>query len=213
MPLHIGKYLADTAHLTRDQHGAYVLLLMAYWCRGGPLPADDARLAATAKATPSEWRRHLRPVLSEFFTEVDGTWRQKRCEIELDRARALSKAKAEAGKKGAESRWQIDSTAMAEPSSSHKQTDAPLPQPSTPTNQGIKNGFSGGGNGTVTIENSHERIARFQQKLAQALGPAGWETVVAACTRADPRHDASLALCKETARSLKKGWPRQWPIN
>src|SRR4051812_41677706 len=101
MPLHIGEYHADTTHLTRDMHGAYFLLLMAYWRRGGPLPADDGRLAATAKATATEWRK-LRPVLAEFFTERDGHWHQKRADAELAKATRMTEAKALAGKKGAD---------------------------------------------------------------------------------------------------------------
>jgi uncharacterized protein YdaU (DUF1376 family) len=132
MPLHIGKYLADTTHLTRDQHGAYLLLLMAYWRRGGPLVADDARLAATAKATPAEWRK-LKPVLAEFFTAEDGRWVQKRAQEELIKANSLTQAKADAGRKGAQKRWHRDGTTdgkrMAEPSPSDRQTDAPIPLP------------------------------------------------------------------------------------
>lgn len=132
MPLQIGPYLADTTHLTRDQHGAYLLLLMAYWRRGGPLPADDARLAAIAKATPAEWRK-IKPVLLEFFREEDGAWHQKRADEELEKASRLTEAKAAAGRKGAEKKWQAhgtgDGTVMAEPSNSHRQNDAPLPSP------------------------------------------------------------------------------------
>lgn len=133
MPLHIGDYHADTTHLTREQHGAYVLLLMAYWRRGGPLPDDDARLAAIVKASAGEWRR-LKPILTEFFEVLDGQWRQKRADKELAKANAMTNAKAEAGRKGAERRWHNDTpangTAMAEPSSCHRQTDAPIPLPS-----------------------------------------------------------------------------------
>lgn len=130
MPLHIGPYLADTTHLTRDQHGAYFLLLLTYWRRGGPLPADDAQLAAIAKATPSEWRK-LRPVMIAFFREEEGHWHQKRADEELAIAKARTDAKAEAGKKGAQARWQTgdggNGSRMADASASHRQTDAPLP--------------------------------------------------------------------------------------
>lgn len=132
MPLHIGAYQADTMHLSRDQHGAYLLLLMAYWRKGGPLPADDCRLSTIAKATMSEWRK-LKPIIAEFFTEEDGLWKQKRADEELAKAKAITAAKAAAGTKGAQKRWQTDSTAMAEPladaSISQCQTDAPIPLP------------------------------------------------------------------------------------
>lgn len=82
MPLYIGDYLADTAHLTRDQHGGYLLLIFAYWRNGGPLPDDDARLARICKASAKQWRE-LREVLSEFFQIENGIWRHKRIEEEI----------------------------------------------------------------------------------------------------------------------------------
>lgn len=114
MPLWIADYLADTTHLTTAQHGAYLLLLMAYWRKGGPLPDNPARLAAIANMSAAEWRK-ARPVLAEFFQIEAGEWRQKRADAEIERANAIHKRKAEAGAKGAKTRWQKDSTAIAQP--------------------------------------------------------------------------------------------------
>lgn len=82
MPVYIGDYLADTAHLTRDQHGGYLLLIFAYWRNGGPLPDDDSRMARICKASAKQWRE-LRPVLAEFFQIEGGVWKHKRIEKEL----------------------------------------------------------------------------------------------------------------------------------
>lgn len=143
MPLNIGKYLGDTTHLTTPQHGAYLLLLMAYWRRGGPLPADDGRLAAIAKVTPAEWRK-LKPVISEFFSDRDGHWHQKRADEELETARTKMAAKSKAGKTGAQNRWhkdgetddrtngKQDGTRIADASVCDRQTDTPLPSTLVP---------------------------------------------------------------------------------
>jgi uncharacterized protein YdaU (DUF1376 family) len=103
MPLYIGDYLADTARLTTEQHGAYLLLLMDYW-RNGPLPDDDDALAAVTKLPVGQWRRH-RPAISKFFTLLDGKWFQKRVEEEKQRARSNSDKRSISGKQGANKRW------------------------------------------------------------------------------------------------------------
>lgn len=104
MPLYIADYLADTAHLTRDESGGYLHLIMAYWRNGGPLPDDDKRMAAITKSTQKEWKK-LRASMQEFFTVSDGKWIHKRIDAELANAGSKSAARRESGAKGAVSRW------------------------------------------------------------------------------------------------------------
>lgn len=104
MPLWIGAYLADTQHLSRDEHGAYFLLLMAYWRNAGPLQDDDKRLAAIVKATPKEWKT-LRTTMAEFFTVANGRWQQKRVDQELAAAKDRSDNSTRKAKAAAEARW------------------------------------------------------------------------------------------------------------
>ena len=102
MPLYIGDYLRDTTRLTRDQHGAYFLLMMDYWVNGPP-PDDDSQLATITKASPIEWRR-LRSALLPFFSIVDGVWRQKRLDQEIEKAQGLNAQRQAAGQASARSR-------------------------------------------------------------------------------------------------------------
>lgn len=104
MPLWIGAYLADTQHLTRDEHGAYLLLLMAYWRAGAPLPDDDKRLSAIAKASPKEWKT-LRPTMAEFFVVADGVWAHKRVDSELGISFERKVKAQKKAQKGAQVRW------------------------------------------------------------------------------------------------------------
>ncbi len=105
MPIVIEKYLADTMHLTTVLHGAYFLLLVAYWRNGGPLRDDDEELAAITRASAAEWRK-MRPRLARFFEVKSGFWRQKRADMELERARGgVSKASAKAAS-AADIRWE-----------------------------------------------------------------------------------------------------------
>lgn len=79
MPLWTDRYLADTRHLNRAQHGSYLLLLMEAWRRPRcSLPDDDAMLARLAGCTLEEWKAD-KPVIMALW-KLDGRskeWVQK----------------------------------------------------------------------------------------------------------------------------------------
>ena len=103
MPVYIGDYLADTMHLSTEQHGAYLLLLFHLW-RRGILHDKDAVLAKISGLSLDAWSIH-RAVLEEFFQIRDGHWHHGR--VERERARIASKSQSNSLKSraAANSRW------------------------------------------------------------------------------------------------------------
>lgn len=86
LPLWTDAYLADTLHLSTEEHGAYLLLLMTAWRSPDcTLPDDDDRLARMARVGAKKWAK-MRPVLAHFWTVDDGRWKQKRLLKERERA-------------------------------------------------------------------------------------------------------------------------------
>lgn len=96
MPFFCADYMADTRHLSTEEHGAYLLLIIAYWQTGRPLPADDARLARLAGLSNERWT-DVQRTLNPFFTVVDGEWRHGRIDAELEKARSKSEKAKIAG--------------------------------------------------------------------------------------------------------------------
>jgi len=96
LPLWTDAYLADTTDLSAEEHGIYLLLLMAAWrtptCS---LPDDDQRLARMAKVGTKKWRK-MRPVMERFFTVSDGQWTQNRLLKERDRVETSRSQKRQA---------------------------------------------------------------------------------------------------------------------
>lgn len=81
MPLNVGDYLRDTAHLTALEHGAYMLLIMRYWQDGG-LPSDETLIRRYSLLTAEQWSE-AKPVLVALFDEG---WKHKRIDAELAKA-------------------------------------------------------------------------------------------------------------------------------
>jgi uncharacterized protein YdaU (DUF1376 family) len=94
MPMYWPNYLADTAHFTTVEHGAYLLLIAHYWCNGG-LPDDDKQLIRIARVRFQDWKR-MRPVLSSKF---EPGWRHKRIDLELAKSLKLQEAGKESDRK------------------------------------------------------------------------------------------------------------------
>jgi uncharacterized protein YdaU (DUF1376 family) len=100
MQLYVADYLGDTRHLTTEQHGAYLLLLMTMWRSEGVLPDNPVKLARIAGLTPSRWLKICAEVL-EFFTPCEGGFTQKRLSAELAIAEEKSSKRSASGKAGA----------------------------------------------------------------------------------------------------------------
>jgi uncharacterized protein YdaU (DUF1376 family) len=103
MPVYIGDYLADTMHLSTEQHGAYLLLLFHLW-RRGILQDDDVVLAQITGLPIRAWSI-CRAVLAEFFDIRDGLWRHGRLERERSRTAAKQQSNASRAKLASSSRW------------------------------------------------------------------------------------------------------------
>jgi len=103
MQLYVAEYLADTAHLSTLEHGAYLLLLFNYWQRGKALNSSDARLASVARMSSEQWLS-VKDVLSEFFTVTDTEWIHQRVERDLAKVSEKQDNASRAGKASASKR-------------------------------------------------------------------------------------------------------------
>lgn len=155
MPLYVSDYLADTAHLTASESGAYLHLIMHYWQKGG-LPSDDESLGRIARMTPRQWAK-ARPTIAKFF---DKNWRHKRIEIELARAVDISKKR----RKAAQSRRK-----SAPANAPQKQTHARATPPS-PSQSQKKERTESGAVASATRPAVDEAFDRFWGKYPKRDG-------------------------------------------
>lgn len=103
-PFYVGDYLRDTARLSTEAHGAYLLLMLDYWTTGAP-PDDDEVLATIARMPVKRWASKIRPALACFFEIESGMWRHKRIDEELARSAEVGKSSSNKAKAAAEARW------------------------------------------------------------------------------------------------------------
>lgn len=98
MQLYVADYLADTGHLTTEEHGAYLLLIFNYWQTGKPLRKD--RLSTVARLSNDRWVS-VESVLKEFFHDNGETWVHFRIEADLASVQESVENASKAGKASA----------------------------------------------------------------------------------------------------------------
>lgn len=102
LPLFGDAYMADTMHLTLEEHGAYLRLLMLAWRTPDcSLPNDDKRIARMLGVGAQKWKK-IRPAVMAFWTIENGMWTQKR----LKKERKYVQEKSQKNAENAKARWE-----------------------------------------------------------------------------------------------------------
>lgn len=98
MPLWVSDFMGKTSDLDAKETGAYLLILMALWTRGGTLPDDQKklqRIARVGRDWPKVW-----DAISHYFTIADGEISQQRLSEELHKVNMKREVNSHAGARG-----------------------------------------------------------------------------------------------------------------
>lgn len=160
LPLFTDAYLADTRHLSAQEHGAYLLLLMMAWrlpdCR---LPDDDATLAKWASLDARTWKR-IRPKVMAFWTLADGYWTQSRLRRERDFVSKRAEVARQNGARGGRPK-ELNSNGSDNPAGSARVTQQKAPSPKPTVIEPI-------------AQQTMPRDASVLERLFEAAGMAGF---------------------------------------
>ena len=102
MPLFVDAFIADTTHLSAEEVGAYMRLLMSMWRHNGSIPDDDkdnARITGTGR----NWKR-VKSRLSPMLTLENGNITQGRLQKEWEYVQAYKELQRAKGVKSGEAR-------------------------------------------------------------------------------------------------------------
>lgn len=99
MPLYPGDYLRDTMHLSLEEHGAYIKLILHYWMTGGPIDGSPASIQLVLGISGHKWKKLTKSV-TPFFVLEGNRFRHHRVDVELAKAKEIYDKRASAGRKG-----------------------------------------------------------------------------------------------------------------
>jgi uncharacterized protein YdaU (DUF1376 family) len=107
---YIGDYQRDTGDLSLAEHGAYALLLDAYYANAVPLPAQLDGLYRLCRALTKLEQAAVRTVADRYFPVApDGQRHNARADKELLKANKALETQRVTGKLAAQKRWGVKS--------------------------------------------------------------------------------------------------------
>jgi uncharacterized protein YdaU (DUF1376 family) len=127
LPFWTDAYLSDTRHLSAEQHGAYLLLLMEAWRRPTcTLPDDDEMLARLACMSAERWAVNRETVMA--FWTYDGR-RKEWSQLRLTDEREYVRQKSLSQRHKAAKRWNKTRKGNAVAMPEGMPDECPLPTP------------------------------------------------------------------------------------
>lgn len=128
MPMYWDAYLADTTHLTTEEHGAYLLLLAAMWRRDGSVPNDDRDNARILGLTKAKWVK-IKKRLEPFLIITDDEISQKNLRKNWEKTQEKIGKNRENGSKGGRPK-SSENKALAKANGSNSQKpNETIPEP------------------------------------------------------------------------------------
>jgi uncharacterized protein YdaU (DUF1376 family) len=100
LPLKTDALIADTTHMSAEEMGVYVRLLVAMWRHGGKLPDNPAELARIGGVSSRRWEKIKEPVTRPMLS-IGGFLSQKKLTTTWLEVQELRRKRAEASLK----RW------------------------------------------------------------------------------------------------------------
>lgn len=202
MPMYTADYLKDTRHLTPEEHGIYVLLIMHCWDSRGPVPKDERRQCGIVNARSGGEIESLRRVLQEFFVLMDDGFYNARVAEEIANSERISAGRRNGGLAKARKMRSLLRSARAEHKHNSSMQESVPPSPSsTPTSTS-----------TPTPQNQIPGFLRFEvwngfiehrKKLRKPLSAFATRLVLSKLEKAHAKgHDPNAML--ET--SIERGW-------
>lgn len=192
MRLYPGDYLRDTRHLTTEQHGAYLLLLMAMWSQGGRLPNDPAKLARSAGVNLRRWHIIAPDVMLFFDVEGDAITQKRLCD-EYKKAVSLREKRSVIGKAGGDSK-------ASKSDERNAQNGAPLLE--------LRNANQDGDNPDKSLKNNDDGLAIARHLPEQLLTSPTDPSVPSEKRKKDIPADAGSSPSKYAfeASTIKLTW-------
>lgn len=201
MNLYVADYLGDTRHLTTEQHGAYLLLLMTMWRSDGVLSDDPSKLARITGLTVARWKRIADDVLA-FFTPCEGGITQGRLAAELTIADERSEKNSQAGRMGGRAKALKDKKAQL---ANAMQTPCP-PEPEPKREEAIASL-------SVSARTKPDDFEAFWQAYPAKIGKKAAASAWAKATDRPPLDDVLAAIDRyRRAKPPDRDWchPSTW---
>ncbi len=196
LPLFTDAFIADTAHLTAQQTGAYLMLLMVAWrTHDCCLPDDDKLLARYARMEFRAWKYH-KSIIMDFWDKTEnGKWYQARLLDERKYVEDKRNKNVTAGKASALKRHETRSTYV--PTEGQHKPNEPHPTPPS-----IGSSYSD--SAVLKDGGTFRKIYEFGVNLFPSLAPKNTSEitkwVAAGC---DPDLDVYPTMRQATGRDIR----------